>query len=127
MTTVAQITVNQKNTRLVVLFVLLLLSSVGMFGQEAAPIAASINTENTVTADDNVSTTTATATESNLNINTVSWFMGSKQLHNDYNQSATSSNMTPTKKQIHTSGITPNRVLYRTFIKKVSSRNNAIV
>ena len=119
MTTVAQITVNQKNTRLVVLFVLLLLSSVGMFGQEAAPIAASINTENTVTADDNVSTTTATATESNLNINTVSWFMGSKQ-------TPKTNGAMNSKKQMINSGIAPNRLLIKIFLKKASSFQNAV-
>ena len=69
--------------------------------------------------------TAVTSLESQIDF--VGWFMGSRQLHNDDNQSATSSNMAPTKKQILTSGITPNRVLYRTFMKKVSSRNNEIV
>ena len=113
------------NKNRIVFFILLfVLSSMKMFGQTVSfPIVIENKQEVTFTI---LQTETAvTSLESQIDF--VGWFMGSRQLHNDDNQSATSSNMAPTKKQILTSGITPNRVLYRTFMKKVSSRNNEIV
>src|SRR4051812_47751419 len=68
---------------LIVLFVLLLLSSVGMFGQNTVP---ALNTTfatqfNVASSDDNATATTVTnnTTEANANMNMVSWFMGTKQ------------------------------------------------
>ena len=59
----------------------------------------------------------------------VSWFMGSKQpqIKSDLIEVKNNSSKGITKKQILSSGITPNKVLYRTFMKKVSSQDNAIV
>lgn len=60
-------------------------------------------------------------------IDFMGWFMGSK--YNQNTSEFSSENATKTsspKKQILSSGIEPNRVLYRTFVKKVMNKDNAI-
>lgn len=115
MTTATQITLNQKNTRLIVLLAMLLLSSVGMFGQEAATVSSSVIT--TEVAADETTAATANAVEANSNINIVSWFMGTKQTP----KANAADGALNTKKQIINSGIAPNRLLIKTFLKKASS------
>ena len=61
-----------------------------------------------------VATTTATV-ETNTSMKMVSWFMGTKQTTNENITKETSS-----KKQMITSGIAPNRLLIKTFLKKAS-------
>jgi len=121
MTTVTQITLNQKNTRLVVLLAMLLLSSVGMFGQEVATVSSTVITTEIV-ADETAATTTATAVESNSNINIVSWFMGTKQTP----KTNAADGAMNSKKQMINSGIAPNRLLIKTFLKKASSFQVAV-
>ena len=54
-------------------------------------------------------------------------FMGSKYNQNNTNfDSENGKSTSSTKKQILSSGIEPNRVLYRTFVKKVMNKDNAI-
>lgn len=62
-------------------------------------------------------------------IDFVSWFMGSKQpqIKTDLNEVKNNNSKGITRKQILSLGISPNKVLYRTFMKKVSSQDNAIV
>ena len=60
-------------------------------------------------------------------IDFVSWFMGSRQSQMNESESVNKSNSTATKKQILSSGVTPNKVLYRTFMKRVISQDNGIV
>ncbi len=58
----------------------------------------------------------------NESMNFVSWFMGTKQTPNA-NQTKESSS----KKQMMTSGIAPNRLLIKSFLKKATAYNNTIV
>ena len=110
---------------LVAVFVLFLLSSVGMFGQKMQPTATSIITfeVSMAASDETVSSAKATTTTTNATINFVSWFMGTKQTpatiqSNDFS--------TSTKKQMINSGIAPNRLLIKTFLKKATNYNSII-
>ena len=118
-------TVNQKTSTvtLVVMFALLLLSSVQMFGQNVATSEVAIATSAiTVATDDNTTATTvtATATESNANMNMVSWFMGTKQTPKANVDKGAS------KKQMINSGVAPNRLLMKAFLKKASNYQSTI-
>lgn len=59
----------------------------------------------------------------------LSWFMGSNrpQFSTDLKEDNLSNPKGITRKQIMSLGITPNKVLYRTFMKKVSSKDADIV
>jgi hypothetical protein len=58
----------------------------------------------------------------------MNWFMGSNQTQSlKVSSDNEASSAISRKKQIILSGITPNKVLYRTLVKKVSSQENAIV
>jgi hypothetical protein len=123
MKNVSTITVNQNASRLtlVVMFALLLLSSVQTFGQNVSTVEVSIATSAiTVYSDDNTTATTATATESNANMNMVSWLMGTKQT-----PKATLDKVVSTKEMIN-SGIAPNRLLMKAFLKKASNYQSTI-
>jgi len=109
----------------VAVFVLFLLSSVGMFGQKVQPTATSIITfeVSMAASDETVASAKATTTTTNATINFVSWFMGTKQTpatiqSNDFS--------TSTKKQMINSGIAPNRLLIKTFLKKATNYNSII-
>lgn len=99
--------------RMVVLFFLFLISSLYMVGQ---------NKNEVVTPE-----TTVVATQSNVTTNTtmnfVSWFMGTKQTPNT-NQSGDTA--TSQKKQMINSGIAPNRLLIKAFLKKASNYSSTI-
>lgn len=111
------------NRRLFVLFVLLVLSSVGMFGQEVkneiVPVAV-INANMIQVAN------AGTNTEAQLEF--VSWFMGSKQsqISNSANKSNTISTNNTGKKQFINNGMTPNRILSRAFLKKAINHDSTI-
>jgi hypothetical protein len=123
MNTNTQNTSNTLNKGLVTLVILFLFTSAGMFGQTKE-----------VTTVRPVTPTVEVVVESNQmialdsNAEFMSWFMGSNQtqslkVSSDNEASSTISR----KKQIILSGITPNKVLYRTLVKKVISQENAIV
>jgi len=99
---------NKKTASILVLFVLLLLSNVSVFGQTIAGKSTDSNT----TIENNLVEKEATSNTSNMNF--VIWFMGSKQ-----NPSTT---IIPagenTRKQFITSGLAPNRLLIKAFLKK---------
>lgn len=98
---------NKKRLNIVLMFVLFLLSNVTLFGQTVAESNTSSNTtiENNVVEKESANTS---------NMNFVIWFMGSKQ-----NPGTTISPAgTNTKKQIMTSGLAPNRLLIKAFLKK---------
>ncbi len=58
----------------------------------------------------------------------MSWFMGAKQTQSvKENAIGTENTIIARKKQILSSGITPNRVLYSTFVKKVIGQESATV
>lgn len=106
---------------LIVLFVLL--SSVGMFGQNKA---SEVQATSTAIEVPNV---TVNHVEIDSDVEFMNWFMSSKQTQSFENGSEVSSSSTPfsRKKQIISSGVVPNKVLYRTLIKKVISQEIAIV
>jgi len=96
-------TTSTNNIKMMVVLVMLLLSSVGF-------------AQNTIEVPAVVVATTTTVTESNTaTLNMVSWFMGTKQNTNEATTKETS-----TKKQMMTSGIAPNRLLIKAFLKKAS-------
>jgi hypothetical protein len=110
---------------LVAVFVLFLLSSLGMFGQKVQPTATPTITFEVLMAasDETVASAKASTTTTNATINFVSWFMGTKQT-----PATTQSNdfSTSTKKQMINSGIAPNRLLIKTFLKKATNYNSII-
>jgi len=111
---------SENRKSLVILFVLFLLSSVGMFGQNKAVVVSEPVTP--VVVD---TLTTAVAYDSDVDF--VNWFMGSKQTQNVQEAgTSTSTTFASKKKQIISSGIAPNKVLYRTFVKKVISQESAV-
>ena len=99
--------------RLVVLFALFLLSSLNMVGQ---------NKNEIVTPETTVATTQSNVT-TNTTMNFVSWFMGTKQTPNA-NQSSDAA--TSEKKQMINSGIAPNRLLIKAFLKKAANYSTTI-
>jgi hypothetical protein len=110
-------------TGLVVLFVLFLLSSVGMVGQNVQPAVSTVTFEVSLASSDETVATTQAATTTNTTMNFVSWFMGTKQTPSN-NQSGEFS--TSTKKQMIQSGIAPNRLLIKAFLKKATNYNSTI-
>jgi hypothetical protein len=107
--------------RLFVLFVLLVLSSVGMFGQELKSNVAPM----TFTATEQIA---ADGDSTSSQMELVSWFMGTKQsqVSNAGGASNTISTNSTGKKQFINAGMTTNRILSRTFLKKAISRDNTI-
>jgi hypothetical protein len=93
----------------------MVVSNASVFGQSTSDVA-DINKVETNVAKSDVSNAVSTS------INFVLWFMGSKQ---DPNTSI-SSDRTNTKKQIMTSGIAPNRLLIKAFLKKAVDSENSL-
>lgn len=114
----------ENKMRILFFIVLFILSSLRMFGQTTA-------TSKTIQNDEEVkcvcqqNQTSIVSIDSQIDF--VSWFMGSRQSQMNESESVNKSNSTATKKQILSSGVTPNKVLYRTFMKRVISQDNGIV
>jgi hypothetical protein len=104
-----------KMIKAIALVVFMVISNVAAFGQSTSDVA-DINTVEANVAKNDVSNSASTS------INFVLWFMGSKQ---DPNTSI-SSDRTNTKKQIMTSGIAPNRLLIKAFLKKAVDSENSL-
>jgi hypothetical protein len=100
---------NKKRVNILIMLVFLLLSNVAVFGQT---VAEKNTNSNTAAIESNLVEKEATSNTSNMNF--VIWFMGSKQ-----NPSTT---IIPagenTRKQFITSGLAPNRLLIKAFLKK---------
>jgi hypothetical protein len=94
-------TATSNNIKMILVLVMLLLSTVG-FSQNTIEVPATV-------------ATTTTVAEANTSMNMVSWFMGTKQTTNENITKESNS-----KKQMMTSGIAPNRLLIKTFLKKAS-------
>lgn len=117
----------RNKTRWIVLLVLLVLSSMGVFGQTTTGQNNQLDLNKETIVEDNKmidSKNDVVSLESQIDF--MGWFMGSKHNQNttlelDVNKSSIS-----TKKSIISSGVTPNKVLYRTFVKKVMNKDNAI-
>ena len=110
--------ISENRKFLVVLFIVFLLSSVGMFGQTKTEVTL-VNEPVTICTD----SVKAIAFESDVDF--VNWFMGSKQGQTIQKVNETATTVSR-KKQIISSGVTPNKVLYRTFMKRVISQETAI-
>lgn len=121
MNTTAQNTKNTSSKAAIVLFVLFLMSSASMLGQNKSASTT------TTTIEISIAPVQQVALDSDVDF--MNWFMSSKQTQSFGNGSEVSNSSTPVsrKKQIISSGIVPNKVLYRTLIKKVISQENAIV
>ncbi len=105
------------------LVVLFLMSSFSMFAQSTSDVTVKVSNDEVVT----VEIKTALVLD-DTQLDFMNWFMGSKQSQSANDFSTTNDNSSSSrKKQIISSGITPNRVLYRTLLKKVVSQENAIV
>jgi hypothetical protein len=99
---------NKNSINIIIMFAFILFTNGSVFGQTAEnDIIANATTEISVTKRDNARTSS--------NINFVLWFMGSKQDPN----STISKECINTKKEIMTSGMAPNRLLIKAFLKKV--------
>ena len=122
MNTNTQNTSNTSNKALIVLFVMFLLSSVGMFGQNKATAVAA---PATITVE--VLNVSVNQIALGSDVEFMSWFMSSKQTQsvNGGSEGTSTTNMSR-KKQIISSGVVPNKVLYRTLVKKVISQESAI-
>jgi len=98
------------------MFVFVLLSNVSVFGQ-------TLENKEVVSITNNI--TTAEVKEDSKptsNVEFVLWFMGSKQDPN----STISTEGINTKKQIMTSGLAPNRLLIKAFLKKAVNFESAV-
>jgi hypothetical protein len=113
-------TANNKisNKRLLILFVLLLLSGAGVFGQEASAAKQEV----VVTTVDQQSL----KAEENAQMELVSWLTGARksQLSNE-TSTKTSTNKTGRKQYINC-GMTPNRILTRTLLKKAMAQDSSV-
>ena len=100
-------TTTSNNIKMMIVLVVMLLSSAG-FAQNTIEVPATVAVSTTVV-------------ESNSSMNMVSWFMGTKQNTNENITKESNS-----KKQVMTSGIAPNRLLIKTFLKKASQYTSNI-
>ena len=111
MTSTNTIKTTLSNTiRLIVLFVLLLSSSNSVFAQSVD----TINTDVVISSDNTTRATSINVSENN-SMNLYSWFMGTKQTPNSNLQKEDSGSI---KIQMINSGIEPNRLLLKSFLKK---------
>ena len=110
---------NVTNVRLFVLFVLLVLSSNGVFGQAKATVTTVANTtEVSVSKNDSIVMATETTIAS---MDFAVWFMGTNKT-----TSGSKSNVSFSKKALINSGINTNSVLIRSFLKKVSTQESSV-
>jgi len=116
--------ITENKFRILFFILLFILSSIKIFGQ-TTPATATIQNEQQIAFIVNQTQTSIVTTSTQIDF--VNWFMGSRQMqHNEY-ESVSQFKPTSTKKQILFSGVTPNKVLYRTFMKRVISKDNATV
>lgn len=111
---------NVTNVRLFVLFVLLVLSSNGVFGQEVkvATVTNTTSTEVLVSKNDSIVIAKETTIAS---MDFAVWFMGTNKT-----TTGSKSNVSFSKKALINSGINTNSVLIRSFLKKVSSSESSV-
>lgn len=113
---------NKKRANIFMVLSFIILSSLSSFAQtttESKEVENNVIVNNTVELNtrrqENVSTSS--------NMNFVLWFMGSKQDPN----TIISSDATSTKTKVRTSGIAPNRLLIKAFLKKATNFDTTIV
>ncbi|SDW84999.1 hypothetical protein [Flavobacterium degerlachei] len=105
----------KKSVSIFTMFIFILLSNVSAFSQTSENNAITVNATDitTVVKGENKSTT---------NMDFVLWFMGSKQDPN----STISTEGINTKKKVMTSGLAPNRLLIKAFLKKAVNFESAL-
>lgn len=108
--------VNSKLIPSIVLFMLFFMFSFSGYSQTQAGSAIEINGNGTATSEKVESSRVTT------NLEFAQWFMGTKQDPN----STLSTEGSNAKKTIITSGIAPNRLLIKAFLKKVVNYENAV-
>ncbi len=91
-----------------------------MFGQTKTEVTPVCETTTTT-----ICTETVKAVAFDSDVDFMNWFMGSKQVQTIQKADETATTVSR-KKQIISSGVTPNKVLYRTFMKRVISQETAI-
>ena len=104
-------------TRQIVLFVILLSSSISTFGQNVDS-----NKEVLISSINTIAPTTSHVSENN-SMNLYSWFMGTKQTPNANLKNEESGSI---KKQMINSGIEPNRLLLKSFLKKATNYTEVV-
>ena len=105
------------------LVALFLMSTVSLFAQTTSTTTETISIEK----DSTIEIKNALVLD-DTQLDFMNWFMGSKQSQSTNEFSTINDNSSSSRrKQIISSGVTPNRVLYRTLLKKVVSQENAIV
>lgn len=111
---------NVTNVRLFVLFVLLVLSSNGVFGQEVktTTVANTTSTEVSISKNDSIVITTENTIAS---MDFAVWFTGTNKT-----TTGSKSNVSFSKKALINSGINTNSVLIRSLLKKVSSSESSV-
>lgn len=111
---------NVTNVRLFVLFVLLVLSSNGVFGQEVktTTVAETTSTEVSIVKNEGMVITTENTIAS---MDFAVWFMGTNKT-----TSGSKSNVSFSKKALINSGINTTSVLIRSFLKKVSTQESSV-
>lgn len=100
--------------RIIIMLVLVLLSNVKMFGQQAENIKP-VSVAQTLIAE----------TDSQMEL--VSWLMGTKQSHTTNAAEAVIATKSTAKKQFINSGMQTNRLLNKTFLKKAVNKDVATV
>ena len=100
------------NTRFVIAFVILLFASTGVFGQTGSTATVITNTTTEVA----VSTETAVASTS---MDFALWFMGNKQ-------ATSSTGNTTGKKSFIAAGMSSNKVMIKTFLKRVMNQESNV-
>ncbi|MFE3847865.1 hypothetical protein ACFX5D_07795 [Flavobacterium sp. LB3P45] len=107
---------NNKITTIFIVVVFALFFNVAVFGQtlEKTEIENSTIESNSIVKQE--------STLDSSNINFVLWFMGSKQ---DPNRTISTESVN-TKKEVITSGMAPNRLLIKTFLKKAINLESTI-
>jgi hypothetical protein len=109
------------NVRLFVLFVLLVLSSTGVFGQNTTTkVLPTTTTQVSVTKETTMVISTTNAVASN-NMDVASWLVGGNNT-NSVKTNATNFG----KKQLINAGVITNSVLVRSFLKKVISQESSV-
>ncbi len=103
------------------IFVFMLLSNVTDFAQTSITNNVLNTTTENSTAENNVTKQETTSTDSSMNF--VLWFMGSKQDPNVKSIQAGEN----TRRQFITSGLAPNRLLLKAFLKKAVNSEIAAV
>lgn len=111
---------NVTNVRLFVLFVLLVLSSNGVFAQAKETATAPITTTEVSVVKENAIEVTTVSSVASMDF--AIWFMGTQKTTSESQSKSASFS----KKALINSGIKTNSVLIRSILKKVSTQESSV-